>query len=143
MPCNRQKGNFMSIEKIKFGEQVFDLVAAGVNLGESGGTIKFQKGRLTLDEIEAILKSNAGITQIGLSGEADWKRSDLVYVGRLTKQSDYVIGLEDDGITEVKADVMIAAFRTPDLTEKVEAQAAEIETLKATVDTLVLSSLEV
>jgi hypothetical protein len=149
MPCNRQRGNFMSIEKIKFGDQVFDLVAAGVNLGESGGTIKFQKGRLTLDEIEAILKSNAGITQIGLSGEADWKRSDLVYVGRLTKQSDYVIGLEDDGITEVKADVMIAAFRTPDLNERVaalEAENAEIkkdnESLKSTVDTLVLSSLE-
>jgi hypothetical protein len=63
-------------------------------------------------------------------------------LARLTKQSGYVIGLEEDGKTEVKADVMIAAFRIPDLTEKVEAQATEIETLKATVDTLVLSSLE-
>ena len=71
------------------------------------------------------------------------KRSDLVYAGRLTKQSDYVIGLEEDGITEVKADVMIAAFRTPDLNEIVAAQAAEIKALTATVDTLVLSSLEV
>lgn len=132
-----------NIEKIKFGDQAFDLVAAGVDLGESGGTIKFQKGRLTFDEIETILKANGSITQIGLSSEADWKRSDLVYAGRLTKQSDYVIGLENDGITEVKADVMIAVFRIPDLTEKVEAQAAEIETLKATVDTLVLSNLEV
>jgi len=132
----------MSIEKIKFVDQVFDLVAAGVNLGESGGTITFQKGDTTFNEIEALLESGGSITQIGLSGEADWKRSDLVYAGRLTKQSDYAIGLEEDGITEVKADVMIAAFRTPDLTEKVEAQAVEIETLKATVDTLVLSSLE-
>jgi len=87
---------------------------------------------------------------MGLSGEEDWKRSDLVYAGRLIKQSDYAIGLEDDGITEIKADVMTAYFRTPDLTEVVAAQAeklaaqdAEIETLKATVDTLVLSSLEV
>lgn len=140
----------MSIEKIKFGDQAFDLVTAGVNLGESGGTIKFQKGRLTFDEIETILKANGSITQIGLSSEADWKRSDLVYAGRLTKQSDYVIGLEGDGITEVKADVMIATFRTPDLTERVaalEAENAEIkkdnESLKSTVDTLVLSSLEV
>ena len=133
----------MSIEKIKFGDQAFDLVAAGVNLAENGGTITFQKGRLTFDEIETILKTNDSITQIGLSGEADWKRLDLVYAGRLTKQSGYVIGLEEDGITEVKADVMIAAFRTPDLTEKVASQAAEIENLKATVDTLVLSSLEV
>lgn len=132
-----------NIEKIQFGDQTFDLVAAGVNLADNGGTITFQKGRLTFDEIETILKSGGSISQIGLSGETDWKRSDLVYAGRLTKQSHYVIGLEEDGVTEVKADVMISAFRTPDLTEKVEAQAAEIETLKATVDTLVLSNLEV
>ncbi len=132
-----------NIEKIKFGDQIFDLIAAGVNLAENGGTITFQKGRLTFDEIETILKANDSITQIGLSSEADWKRSDLVYAGRLTKQSDYVIGLKEDGITEVKADVMIAAFRIPDLTEQVASQAAEIENLKATVDTLVLSSLEV
>lgn len=133
----------MSIEKIKFGDQTFDLVTAGVSLADNGGTITFQKGRLTFDEIEAILKSGGSISQIGLSSEADWKRSDLVYAGRLTKQSGYVIGLEEDGITEVKADVMIAAFRIPDLTEKVEVQSAEIENLKATVDMLVLSSLEV
>jgi len=132
-----------NIEKIKFGDQIFDLVAAGVKLGESGGTITFQKGDATFDEIETLLKSGGSITQIGLSGEADWKRSDLVYTGRLTKQSDYAIGLEGDGITEIEADVMIAYFRTPDLTEVVAAQAAEIKALTATVDTLILSSLEV
>ncbi|MFV0242573.1 MAG: hypothetical protein ACK5H4_21380 [Lacrimispora sphenoides] len=124
----------MSIKKIKFGDQTFDLVAAGVNLADNGGTI---------------LKSGGSISQIGLTGEADWKRPDLVYAGRLTKQSDYVIRLEEDGITEVKADVMISTCRTPDLTERVaalEAENAEIkkdnESLKSTVDTLVLSSLE-
>lgn len=145
-----------NIEKIKFGDQVFDLVAAGVNLGDNGGTIKFQKGRLTFDEIETILKANDSIIQVGLSGEADWKRSDLVYSGILTKQSDQVIGTEkvQTGIDEktkepiyenkdIKADVMIATFKTPGLRETVAAQAAEIETLKATVDTLVLSNLEV
>lgn len=139
-----------NIEKIIFGDQVFDLVAAGVDLGENGGKITFQKGDSSFDEIETILKSCGSITQIGLSGDPDWKRSDLIYAGRLTTQSGHVIGLEEDGITEVKADVMIAYFRTPDLTEvvaaqaeKIEAQDAEIETLKATVDTLVLSSLEV
>lgn len=139
-----------NIEKIKFGDQVFDLVAAGVDLGENGGKITFQKGDASFDEIEMILKSCGSITQIGLSGNPDWKRSDLLYAGRLTAQSGHVIGTADDGITEVKADVMIAYFRTPDLTEvvaaqaeKIEAQDAEIETLKATVDTLVLSSLEV
>lgn len=132
-----------NIEKIKFGDQVFDLVPAGVNLADGGGAITFQKGTLTFDEIEAILKSGGSITQIGLSEDPDWTRTDLVYSGRLTKQSDYAIGTADDGITEVKADVMIAYFRTPDLTEVVAAQAEEIKALTATVDTLVLSSLEV
>lgn len=146
----------MKIEKIKFGDQVFDLIAAGVNLEESGGNITFQKGAASFDSIETVLKENGSITQIGLSGEPDWNRSDLVYAGKLTKQSDQVIGSEQvqTGTAEetkepiyenkdIKADVMIAYFRTPDLTEIVAEQAKEIETLKATVGTLVLSSLGV
>ena len=132
----------MSIEKIKFGDQEFDLVAAGVDLGESGGKITFLKGDSSFEEIKTLLNANGSITQIGLSREPDWTRTDLVYAGRLTNQSDQVIGLEEDGITEVKADVMIAVFRTPDLTEIVAEQAAEIKELTATVDMLVLSSLE-
>lgn len=132
----------MPIEKIKFGDQEFDLVAAGVNLGESGGTIIFQKGTASFDEIKALLKANGSITQINLSGNPDWSRDDLVYVGKLAEESDYAIGIEEDGITEIKADVMIATFKTPGLRETVAAQATEIETLKATVDTLILSNLE-
>ncbi len=128
----------------------FDLVPAGINLGDNGGTIIFQEGVFSFDAIEAVLKASGAIVQIGLSGEQDWSRADLVYAGRLTKQSDYVIGVAEDGVTDIKADVMIATFRTPDLTERVaalEAENAEIkkdnESLKSTVDTLVLSSLEV
>ena len=124
------------IEKIKFGTQEFELVPAGVNLGDNGGSITFQKGIASFDDIETLLKANGSVLQIGSSGEPDWSRSDLVYSGRLTKQSDYEI------IEGVSADVMIAYFRMPDLTEVVAAQAAEIESLRATVDTLVLSSLE-
>ena len=144
------------IEKIKFGDQEFYLVAAGVNLGESGGSITFQKGPMTFDAIEAVLKENGSITQIGLSDEPDWTRSDLVYAGKLTKQSDQVIGSEqvqtgtDEETNEpiyenkdIKGDVMTAYFKTPDLTERVAALEAENQSLKATVDTLVLSSLEV
>ena len=108
-----------NIEKIKFGDQVFDLVPAGVNLADGGGTITFQKGTLTFDEIETLLKSGGSITQIGLSEDPDWTRTDLVYAGRLTKQSDYAIGLDSDGITEIKADVMIAEFRSPDIREQI------------------------
>lgn len=131
-----------TIEKIKFGDQEFDLIAAGVNLGESGGTIAFLKGSASFESIEAALKENGSIVQIGLSGEPDWTRSDLVYAGKLAKQSDQVIGTAEDGVTPITADVMTATFRTPDLTETVKAQAAEIESLKETVDMLVLSRLE-
>jgi hypothetical protein len=145
-----------NIEKIKFGDQVFDLIAAGVNLGESGGMISFQKGAASFDSIEAILKANGSIAQIGVSGETDWSRSDLVYAGRLTKLSDQVIGTEQVKIgtdketkepiyetKDIKGDVVIAVFKTPDLTERVAALEVENESLKATVGTLLLTSLEV
>lgn len=138
-----------TIEKIKFGDQNFDLVVDGVKLGESGGSITFRRGTASFDEIKSLLLENGSITQINLSGNPDWSRDDLVYAKRLSEESDYVIGTADDGVTEVKADVMIAYFKTPDLTERVaalEAENAEIkkdnESLRSTVDTLVLSRLE-
>ena len=145
-----------NIEKIKFGDQPFYLVPAGVNLGESGGSITFQKGTASFDGIEATLKANGSITQIGLSGETDWNRADLVYAGRLTKLADQVVGTEQIKVgtdketkepiyetKNIKGDVMIAVFKTPDLTARVAALEVENESLKATVGTLLLSSLEV
>lgn len=145
-----------NIEKIKFGDQVFNLIAAGVNLGESGGSISFQKGSSSFDSIETILKANGSITQIGITGETDWSRADLVYAGRLTKLSDQVVGAEQVKVgtdketkepiyetKDIRGDVMIAVFKTPDLSERVSALETENETLKATVDKLVLAGLEV
>ena len=131
-----------NIEKIKFGDQAFDLVPNGVSLGDSGGSITFQKGSASFDQTKDLLKSNGEIAQIGLSGSTDWVREDLVYAKRLTEQSDYVIGKDEDGVTDIKVEVMIAYFKTPDLTETVAAQTAEIESLRATVDKLVLAGLE-
>lgn len=131
-----------TIEKIKFGNQIFDLVTDGVHLGIDGGTIKFQKGEASFDEIKALLKANGEITQINLSGNPDWSRDDLVYAKKLSEESDYVIGTAEDGVTSITADIMIATFRTPDLTERVAALETENAALRETVDTLVLSSLE-
>lgn len=131
-----------NIEKIKFGDQPFDLVPDGVKLGENGGTVTFQKGTSSFDTIKALLKANGEIAQIGLSGDTDWAREDLVYAKRLTEESDYVIGKDEDGVTDIKADVMIAYFKTPDLNDRVAALEAEKESLRATVDKLVLAGLE-
>lgn len=132
----------INIEKIKFGDQLFDLVPDGVKLGETGGTVTFQKGSTSFDSVKALLKANGEIAQIGLSGDPDWSREELVYAGRLTEQSDYAIGTEEDGVTEVKTDVMIAYFKTPDLAERVTALEAEKQALQETVDKLVLAGLE-
>lgn len=131
-----------NIEKIKFGDQTFDLVPDGQKLGETGGTVTFQKGTSSFDTIKALLKVNGEIAQIGLSGNTDWAREDLVYAKRLTEESDYVIGKDEDGVTDIKADVMIAYFKTPDLNDRVAALEAEKESLRATVDKLVLAGLE-
>jgi hypothetical protein len=44
---------------------------------------------------------------------------------------------------DVKGDVVIAVFKSPDLTERVAALEVENESLKATVGTLLLSNLVV
>ena len=131
-----------NIEKIKFSDQAFDLVPDGQKLGESGGTITFQKGTASFDGIKALLKANGEITQINLSGNEDWNRSDLVYAGRLTEQSDYVIGKDEGGVTDIKVEVMIAYFKTPDLSDRVATLETENGSLRATVDKLVLAGLE-
>lgn len=60
----------------------------------------------------------------------------------MSRDANYVIGKAEDGVTDVTAAVMIAVFKTPNLTETVKAQAAEIVILKETVGTLLLQSLE-
>jgi hypothetical protein len=110
-------------------------VAAGLNLGESGGNINFQKGTASSGSFKIILKENGSIAQFGVSGETDWNRSDFVYVGRMIKLYDQVNGSEQvkigtkKGTNEliyetkyIKRGVMIAVFKTPDLTERVVVQ---------------------
>ena len=111
----------MNIEKIKFGGQEYDLVPNGVSLGTTGGTVTFQKGTQSFDEIESVLMGTGSITLIGLSGEPEWTRADLRYTGKLTKQSNYVVGIEQTetgtdeetgepvyAVTDIKGDVMVA-----------------------------------
>lgn len=146
----------MNSKQIKFGDHLFTLIPKGAILGESGGTIVFHRGDMTLDEIKEILQKNDTISQIDESGQPEWNRSDLVYAGKLTNQSGYVINTEqalpggnEYMAVDVKADVMIAEFRKPDLREEFETLKEENTNLlkeqdivKGTIDTLILSSLE-
>lgn len=130
------------IEKIKFGNTEFDLVVGGNELSDNGGKIKFQNGDLSFDEVKSILKSNDEIAQIGLSGKPDWSRSDLIYAGKLQSIEEYVVGIAEDGITEIKAEVMVAEFRLPDLNERIIALEKENVTIKESLGTILLNELE-
>lgn len=116
------------IEKIQFDDQVFDLVAGGVNLNDDGGSITFRIGNSDFNAIKANLKLNKDITKINTSGEIGWCRSDLVYAGRLSNIENYDIG------AGIKEDVLIAEFRLPDTREKVKDNEAKIAYLSMMLD---------
>lgn len=146
----------MNNKHIKFGDYLFVLIPDGVILGESGGTIVFHRGDMTLDEIKEILQKNNTIAQIDVLGETEWSREDLIYAGKLTNQSGYVINTEqalpggnEYMAVDVKADVMIAEFRKPDVREEIVVLKEDNTNLlkkqdimQGTIDILILSSLE-
>lgn len=99
----------MSVEQIKFGTHLFNLVPGGAMLTDNGGKILFEKGTNTFEEIKSILKANGDIEQINISGEIDWSRSDLIYGGRLMEIDGYEVS------TGVTKEVMQATFKTPDV----------------------------
>ena len=128
------------MEKVKINEKLYDLVANGVQLEVQGGKVIFQPGAATFAEIEADVRATKSITVVDDVGDPVLTRSDLVYAGRLTKDSNYVISTEqiqtgtapetNEPVTEardVTGTIMIAEFRVPDLRDKVmelEAQVA-------------------
>lgn len=116
------------IEKIQFGDQVFDLVAGGVNLRDDGGKITFQKGSASFDGIEQNLQNNGAIRQISTSGEIDWSRLDLVFDGIITQNPNYDIG------NGVKGTVLTAKFRLPDAREQIKDTDAKVAYLSMMMD---------
>ena len=117
------------MESIKIGNKTFELVANGYQLQQDGGRIVFQPGEATFEEAETTVSATTSIMLLDDAGEPLASRSDLVYAGRMTRQSDYVIGTEKEetGVDEdgnqiytykdVTGTVMIAEFRLPDLRE--------------------------
>ena len=117
------------MEKIKFNDSLFELVANGYQLQPDGGRIVFQPGEATFEEAVAAVSAATSIMLLDDAGVPLASRTDLVYVGRMTRQSDYVIRIEkeetgtgEDGnpaytYKDVTGTVMIAEFRLPDLRE--------------------------
>ena len=126
------------MEKIKFNDSLFELVANGYQLQQDGGRIVFQPGEATFEEAEAAVSAATSIMLLDDAGEPLTSRRDLVYAGRMTRQSDYVIGTEKEetGTDEngnpiytykdVTGPVMIAEFRLPDLREAYKSLEEEI-----------------
>lgn len=127
------------MEKIKLNEKLYDLVVNGVQLTDQGGRVIFQPGAVSFATIEADVKATKALTVLDDAGEPILTRSDLLYAGRLTKDDNYVVGVEQvqtgtdpessDPIMETQdviGAVMIAEFRAPDLREQLAATQAQI-----------------
>lgn len=127
------------MEKVKINEKLYDLVTNGVQLEVQGGKVIFQPGLTAFEEIEADAKATKSITVVDDAGEPILTRSDLVYAGRLTKDSNYVIGTEQiqtgtdpetsEPIMETRdvvGTVMIVEFQAPGLREELEATKAQL-----------------
>ncbi len=126
------------MEKIKFNNKIFELVANGYQLQQDCGRIIFQPGEMSFEEIEATVSAATSIKLLDDAGDLMASRTDLVYAGRMTRQKDYVVGAEkeetgtdEDGnpiytYKDVTGTVMIAEFRLPDWREKYEALEKEV-----------------
>ena len=126
------------MEKIKFNNKIFELVANGYQLQQDYGRIIFQPGEATFDEVEKVVSAATSIILLDDAGDPMASRTDLVYAGRMTQQKDYVIGAEkeetgtdEDGNTiytdnDVTGTVMIAECRLPDWREKYETLEKEV-----------------
>ena len=126
------------MEKIKFNDSLFELVANGYQLQQDGGRIVFQPGEVTFEEAEAAAAAATSIMLLDDAGDPMVSRTDLVYAGRMTKQKDYVIGAEkeetgadEDGnpiytYKDVTGTAMIAEFRLPDWREQYAELANEV-----------------
>lgn len=123
------------MESIKIGNKKYFLVADGYQLGADGGSIIFQPGDETFDQIEEALAKADSIQLLDDTGEAIISRNDLVYSGWLAKDTAYEISRGDQGeaITGV---AMTAKFRLPDVREALAETNARLDyvTMMANVE---------
>lgn len=147
----------MNYETIKVGEVTYNIANGSCSLHLSNGetaSVAIVIGSNIINEIHKNLSSNSAITKYTADGVEEWQRGDLVYTGELKLKNDFPVrieqkqtGTDDEGNpvfsnVEATADVVIVEYRTPNIQDKIQSQAEEIKSLRATVDTLILSGLE-
>ena len=147
----------MNHETIKVGEVTYNIANGSSSLHLSDGgvaTVAIIIGSNIINDIHNNLSENSTITKYTADGIEEWQRSDLVYTGEVKLKNDFPVGIEqkqtgtdDEGNpvysnVEATADVVIVEYRTPNIQDKIQLQAEEIKSLRATVDTIILSGLE-
>ena len=120
------------MESIKIGTQSYELVADGYQLQQDGGCIIFQPGEQTFEEVETVMSGVKSILLLDENGDTMASRTDLVYAGRLTSQTEKnQTGTDSEGnavyeYKDITGTVLIAEFRLPDLREKYAALEEEV-----------------
>ena len=147
----------MNFETIKVGEVTYNIANGSCSLHLSDGgvaTVAIIIGSNIINDIHKNLSENSTITKYTADGAEEWQRGDLVYTGEVKLKNDFPVrveqkqtGTDDEGKpvysnVEAMADVVIVEYRTPNIQDKIQSQAEEIKSLRATVDTLILSGLE-
>ncbi|MBE5991885.1 MAG: hypothetical protein E7247_05750 [Paenibacillaceae bacterium] len=147
----------MNNETIKVGEVTYNIANGSCSLHLSDGgvaTVAIIIGSNIINDIHKNLSENSTITKYTADGVEEWQRSDLIYTGEIKLKNDFPVrieqkqtGTDDEGKpiysnVEAMEDVVIVEYRTPNIQDKIQSQAEEIKSLRATVDTLILSGLE-
>jgi len=138
----------MNQETIKVGETTYDIAngSCGLNLSDGGvASVAIIIGSNIINDIHSNLSANSIITKYTSDGAEEWQRSDLVYTGAVKLKNDFPVGIEQtqtgtdtDGNpvysnVEALADVVIVEYRTPNIQDKIQSQAEEINGLTAQV----------
>ena len=147
----------MNYETVKIGEVTYNIANGSCSLHLSDGgvaSVAIIIGSNIINDIHKNLSVNDTITKYTADGAEEWQRGDLVYTGEVKLKNNFPVRIEqkqtgtDDegkpiyGNVEALEDVVIVEYRTPNIQDKIQSQAEEIKSLRATVDTLILSGLE-
>jgi len=138
----------MNKETIKVGETTYDIANGSCSLNLSGGgtaTVAIIIGTNIINDIHKNLSENSTITKYTADGAEEWQRSDLVYTGEIKLKNNFPVGIEQKQIgkdtdgnpvysnVEATGDVVIVEHRTPNIQEKIQSQAEEINGLTAQI----------